>query len=419
MTPEIKRIGQALKISWERYGASLIFDRMVEKSDGVHAEIQPVINGCNSAIPSRLTPSKVNLHSTRARGDLTRRFTEIFKQLKHSIPADHFVDQSIHWAIHTFRQGEPATLLDEVTCISKPFILRPIVLEGLPSIVFALAAKGKSLFGLFACLLAETGQSLGGLTASRAHQTAFLDWELDSSVQGYRKRQILEAHPNLRTAGPLYRRMYRPLADDLPNVAKIIEEHGIGFVVIDSLAPAAGGDQIGAEGAIRFFEALRVLGIGCLILAHAPKPNENTKSKSIYGSIFFHNLARSVWEVETMQEPDSDEIRMGFFHRKNNLGRLHAPVGLKLVFPPEDQDGGGLQFSSYDLSYDPELSKALPLRKQIATALECGRMTVGKLAEVLDVEKAKIRARLNDGRGKYFIQFPGKNGDPEWGILHR
>ncbi|MCA9466889.1 MAG: AAA family ATPase [Nitrospira sp.] len=421
MAPDIKRIGQTIRIYWPEYSAALMFDRLIERSDGLHAEIQPVINGVHSAIPNLLTPFKANLLSAHNRKQVTTRVAENFRQNKIAIPVDHFVDQSIHWCIQTFRQGEPATLLDEVAYISTPFIINPIVLKNMPSVVFGLAARGKSYFALLACLLAETGQSLGALTVQRAHQTAYLDWELDRSVQGYRKQQILRAHPTLRTKGPLHRRMVRPLADDLPAVAKIIEANDVDFVVIDSLAPAAGGDQIGAEGAIRFFEALRILNVGCLILAHAPKPTENTKTKSIYGSVFFHNLARSVWEIETEQESDSNEIRMGLFHRKNNFGPKHSPFGLKLHFPLEEQDqeGGGLKFTHYDLVQDEELSKGLPLRKRIAHALENGQMTASQLAEQLDVPKNTIRARLSDGRGKYFVQLPGKDSEPMWGLLHK
>ncbi len=108
----------------------------------------------------------------------------------------------------------------------------------------------------------------------------------------------------------MYRRMYRPLTDELPTITKLVQEHDISFMVIDSLAPATGGDQIGADGALRFFEALRILNVGCLVLAHSPK---NTDNKSIYGNVFNFNLARLVWEIQTAQEENSDEVRMGFY----------------------------------------------------------------------------------------------------------
>ena len=263
------------------------------------------------------------------------------------------IEQSVRYALLHYRKGEPAILLNEAHYPPKSFIIRPLVYENLPACVFALAAMGKSLLALFVCLLAETGQSLCGLSVSHSHQTLFLDWELDACVTGYRKQQIIKAHPTLETAGPLYRRMYRPLSDDLHTIQKLIQDHAISFLVIDSLALAVGGDQIGSEGSLRFFESLRVLGVGCLILAHAPK---NAENKSIYGNVFNHNLSRSVWEIQSAQEEGGDEVRLGLYHKKNNLGRLQASFGMQLTFPPEDQEEPqGIFFKAYDLSEDGEL----------------------------------------------------------------
>ncbi len=80
---------------------------------------------------------------------------------------------------------------------------------------------------------AARGQSLCGFKVTQSRQTFYLDWELDQSVQGYRKQQIIRAHPNLETSGPLYRRMYRPLADDVQVIHKLVQEHQIEFLVLD------------------------------------------------------------------------------------------------------------------------------------------------------------------------------------------
>ncbi|MDR4485292.1 MAG: AAA family ATPase [Nitrospirales bacterium] len=343
--------------------------------------------------------------------------TVSLKGLAHPIPTDFFVEQSIHWAILKFRQGEPATLLNGAEYVRPADVVRPLVCEGLPAVMYANGGSGKSYIGLFTCLLVETRQSIGTLCVPKSRNALYLDWEFDAGVQVYRKQQILKGHPNLRCAGPLYRRMYRPLIDEIQTIHKLVQEHDIGFLCVDSLAPATGGDQMGAEGAIRFFEALRALNVGSLTLAHSPKSAE---IKTIFGTAFNYNLARSVWEIQTSQEEASDEIRLGFYHRKNNLGRLHASFGLKLTFPPEDQElSHGVRFSHYDLNEDAVLSQSLPLRKRIVHVLGSGALSVNELTELLAVDKAKIRARLHEGKGKYFILFSGTGQDAKWGLVQR
>ena len=411
--PTIEQIGQGIKIGWPRESVSLLFDRIAERSDGTHAEITPIMNGANFPTPTQLTPSRVNLLNNRSREDWCRRIGKVSG--KTGIPWDRVLENSVSYVLRVFRRGESEVLLDAPTYPQKEYAVKPLVYQNLPSVIFALAAKCKSLTALFLCLLAECGESMCGLTVSQSHQTLFLDWELDQSVQGFRKQQILKSHPTLQTPGPLYRRMYRPLSDELQTIMKLVQEHDISLLIIDSLAPATGGDQIGAEGALRFFEALRLLNIGCLILAHTPK---NTEQKTIYGNVFNHNLSRSVWELKSTQEENSNEVCLGFYHKKNNLGRLHASFGIKITFPQESQDTNeGIRFQSYDLTEDGELSQSLPLQKRLLQVLKSGAQTVKELSERLGEDQTKIRARLNEGKSKHFVIVEKDGISPKWGLL--
>ncbi len=187
--PTVDRVGQEVRIGWKDEGVSLVFDQITQRVDGTHAEITPTMNGVKYPTPLRLTPSRINLLSTRAREDWGKRARKITQQTE--IPWDCILENSISYVLAVFRRGEPAVLLNEATISQPSYIVKPLIYERLPATVFALAAKGKSLFGLFVCLLAECGKSACGLTVSKSHQTLFLDWELDHSVQGFRKQQII------------------------------------------------------------------------------------------------------------------------------------------------------------------------------------------------------------------------------------
>ncbi len=56
---------------------------------------------------------------------------------------------------------------------------------------------------------------------------------------------------------PHYCRCTGPLSDEASEIAKVIAEHNIGYVVIDSAGLACGGDVASSELTIAFFNTLR------------------------------------------------------------------------------------------------------------------------------------------------------------------
>ena len=168
---------------------------------------------------------------------------------------------------------------------------------------------------------------------------------------------------------------------------------------------------------MRFFEGLRTLDIATFILAHTAK---NQETKSIFGSVFNHNLSRSVWEVKSRQEESAYDLCPGFFQRKNNLGRLQPSFGLQLTFPPEDrEEEQGIRIRPYDLEEDSELSQSLPLRKRIIPVLKRGAQSITGLSEALGISSNQIKARLYEGQGKDFMKVSGKGQDTLWGLKQK
>ncbi len=413
MKPIIKNTCGGVDVQWPELDVLIRFERLVEKSDGVNGEVTPIINGANSSIPLCLTTTRINLLGARARTEWTTRL----KKSAPTVPWDDFIEQTIQAALKNFRRGEPAVLLDSNDYAPKDAIISPLTYANLISTIYANGGSGKSVLALFLTLCVEAGVSLFNFTVPRALQSIYLDWELDLPTHGYRKKLILREHPQLDTPGPLYRRMYRPLADELSAIRNLIEEHDIQFLVIDSLAQAVGGDQLGAEHAIRFYEALRVLNVSVLILAHSPKNSEN---KGIYGNVFHFNLSRSVWEIRGTQEEASRNLHLGLFHKKNNLGRLHSSIGLRIVFPEEGAaEMSGIEFQPLDLDEDPELSQGLPLKKRLLHNLKRGPKTIKQLSEELDVKVETIKARLYEGSGKDFMKVKKSGAEWMWGLQEK
>jgi hypothetical protein len=235
--------------------------------------------------------------------------------------------------------------------------------------------------------------------APEGWKVLFLDWEMSAQDVRGRVKMLQAGDPRL-TATPDYRRCYQPLADDLSELKKVVSDGGYDVLLIDSLAMAAGGQELErADSAIRFNAALRSLNCTSLIIGHTPKPQEDQKERHLYGSVFFHNLCRVSWECR--REGDT----LGLYQKKNNLGPRHEPIGFTMAIDPEAETCCVLEA---DLADNPELSRGLPIQEQIAAALrEEPGQTVKELALKLGEKAGSIKAKLHRYKHR-FANFNGK-----------
>ncbi len=91
--PTVEQAGQGICLGWPTNSVSLLFDRIVERSDGTHAEVTPILNGANYPTPKRLTPSRINLLSNRSREDWCKRTQKISEHTE--IPWDRILENSV------------------------------------------------------------------------------------------------------------------------------------------------------------------------------------------------------------------------------------------------------------------------------------------------------------------------------------
>lgn len=108
-------------------------------------------------------------------------------------------------------------------------------------------------------------------------------------------------------------------APDLHELARAWEAT---YVVIDSIVPACGAtDSLKPEAAGQYAAALERIGLPALSLAHVTKAEQLAYP---FGSVFWHNLARTTWSLE------ADGRRSILTHRKHNnfapLAKQHVEV---------------------------------------------------------------------------------------------
>jgi hypothetical protein len=292
--------------------------------------------------------------------------------------------------------------------LAPDYLLEPILYLNHPTVIFGDYGSLKSLASLAIAYMVQLpfhDNTLGLITGKESSPCLYLDYEDDKS--SFQRRWSALDRGFGKGATPIsYKRMTEPLADSVEPIAKAITKNNIKLLIIDSLGPAARGNLNDPEPAIRYHAALRELGITSLTLAHNSK-DQLTKRRTIFGSVFFTNLARSVWECKAEQETGEDEAIISLRHTKANLSWLHPPLGFRFNFTADT-----ITIVQADLK-DTSLSGELPLSWQIKNLLREGPLAVKDIASALGSSEDTTGRTLRRMKGKDQVI---KLEDNTWGL---
>lgn len=336
------------------------------------------------------------LHTTRVNLLATPTMNSLAKRMEKNstdIPWTDILTYVTGKTLEAARQTEPVKDIwpSEDDSLTPSYLLEPILYSNHPTVIFGDYGSLKSLFALvigYVAQLPYSDNKLGLITAKESTHCLYLDWEDDPSSFRGRWGAIQRGFGIEAPMPILYRRMTNTLADSIDSLQQIKKDKDIKLLIIDSLGPAARGNLNDPEPAIKYHEALRKLGITSLTLAHCSK-DQLTRKRTIFGSVFFTNLARSVWECKAAQEPGEDEAVISLKHVKANLSKLHSPLGYKFIFT-----GNSIAIAKTDLR-DTGLSGELPLAVRIKDLLRSGAMTVKQIAEALEANEASTRTAIH------------------------
>ena len=295
------------------------------------------------------------------------------------------------------RENIPATMVSVNLDIPlKPdYVVEPILYTDLANIIFGDYASLKSLTSMVLAYIAQlpyTDNGLGLYPAGKETSTPCLWLDYEGQNKNFQKQWTgiqRGFHADLELP-MLYKEMTMPLADAIPSVREDMAENDIKMLIIDSLGPAAGGNLNDPEPAIRYHQALRTLGGTSLTLAHNSK-DPNTGSKSIFGSVFFSNLARSIWQCKAEKEASSPYAIVGLKQIKASLSQLHTPIGLAFEF---DETANTIFVTKSDLK-DTGMAGDLPLSLRIKDLLRAGALSVKDIAENLDAKENTVRTAVH------------------------
>jgi hypothetical protein len=341
-----------------------------------------------------LAQDKVDLLSSSGKQALIRQLKHANGALEYA-PWDWIIRCVTYKVLDSSRRGDPPKEVWPVegSTLEAEYLVEPILYENHPTVIFGDYATLKSTVALaiaYVTQLPYKGNGLG-LIPRKDHSTPTLYLDLEGDEITFTKRwsALSKGFPVAPQMPILYRRMDGKVADSIDTIQEIVNENKIKFVIIDSLGPAVRGNLNDSEPAIEYNQALRKLGITSLTLAHNAK-DPLTKQRSIFGSVYFSNLARSIWQckIEGERDPGDNQAIISLKQEKASFSKPYGILGYQFTF-----SDSAIKIARVGLE-DTKLSGELPLSWQVKHLLKDGALQATKIAEMLDRDVNSIRVTL-------------------------
>lgn len=406
--PEFEERLGILTYTWRDPGIRVQLEQLHRNRLGVQSEI--TVDSIGGEQDKYIWgPVSYNLTSTSGREALLRALTKRWE-----LDWGEILEKLSRMVAAYLRLGHPVQhLRDYMHRPASQWVLNPLILEDQPSLLFGPGGLGKSLIGLAAMLTAESGSPiLPGLASEIGHRGIYLDWEKTGIYEhGVRYRKLLMgAGLEPSKTDCLYLSCTGSMTEVLQTTKRVIDQEGVTFAVIDSAGFACGGEPEKAEFALQFFDALHQLEIPALVIAHQSKGD--TKGMP-FGSVFWHNAARSTWEIRSVQVAGESLIKVGLFNRKSNVGSLSRPLGYSISF-----SNSSITFDQFDPRTNAEMAEGvLPVSEQIAALLEGEAMSIKQIAETLGKTEQNIGNQLRRNKTR-FTSVGSDQGATLWGLLY-
>lgn len=400
-TPQITNKIDGFTFTWGDKSLTINVNRLDVHKDGRVTGELLITQGKAILMPA----TQFNFSADRTRSGLVKNLAEKYKDIDWAT----VIDQLSHHVQELAKAGEPVEELWTSNEYIKPeYMLHPILFKKLPTVIFGEKGVRKSglTIILAACLLLPWHDNPFGFTVpEKSVRTLILDWETEKEIALYEAQRIKRGM-DLPDFPILYRRCHLPLADDLEQIQKHIEQQKAEVVIIDSLGAAAGGELNRPEIALNFFAALRKLKTTPLIIAQTSKSDEG--KKSIFGSTYFTYYARSIFELCRGEEA-GDEMHVALFHKWCNLDKTQPPIGLCFHFNDK-----GLSVVSEPVSYS-QFKDKLNRYSQVKDYLMDGVKSTAEIMEALEITRGNADMIMKRMKEKGMVV----KVDNKWGLLSK
>ena len=378
-----------------QYGVVFTFERVALVRTVPQAELTVTLNGVELAACVDIGLKSADKQATLAKGL--------------SVGVEHIgwkalIPKACTLVLRAMRSDDLPMVTLSKDSVAEPlsYAVHPLVYKNKTTVIFGDGGLGKSTFALFIGMAVTLGYPVLGMRCEK-QGVLYLDYEDDKNTHTNRLKAIQEGHPELLEARMEYMNLIEPLHLHVHDILRKITTTQCRFIVLDSLLCACGGDS-SAEAATKLNLAFRKLNCSVLAVGHVAKGSADAGpgAKTVYGSVFFQNLARSTFEVETHQNIDEGTAEIAFTHRKHNLSRAHPSIGVRVT---QDEQTTYIHYDLCNLEEVPELSRALPVWQRIKQLLASSPPLFEEdIVKALGVSRSVVSGALSRHRGKTFKQ---------------
>ncbi len=410
--PKVSNTLDGYRYEWPE-GISIEATRIKQHTDGrVTGEIKIQKSGEDKN--KHLHQAQFNFSSTSSRKTLSKTLLERYS----SIDWDAVLEQLCVYTIERLREGDPVTevWIDDNEISIPPYLIRPYVLKGVPTIIYGEKGVSKSTVALYLylCLLLPWYDNPLGLDidSKKSIKTLILDWEQEKNIVEYYARRLRKGH-KLPPFSLYHLHCDTRLADITQKIQREIYNNDYQCLILDSLGAACQGDLLKSETSLEFFSALRKLktkdgnSITSIIIAQTAKNTEG-KEKNIFGSVYFTYYSRSIAEVCKAETSSENSIDVGLFHRWFNYGKLEKPLGFTIVY----QDDLGIRFDPRSIDMAQFMEK-MSGNQKIIEALRQGKKSTDEIQDLTGIKDNSLRVSLKRLKDKGIVI---KLDDNHWGL---
>ena len=342
-------------------------------------------------------PVRLNLLSSSSRESLIRQLKTRTKEVNWSMALDqitNLVSTSLDDAGSgiDMRYYKPS---DE----KQGWAIRPFVQDKSATLVFGTGGEGKSTLVVAMLLSCASGRAfLPNIDPGAPAAVLFADWE-DSEAQFYQTCSALLNGMGMTWDDVLMPVVYRHFAGSLGDYTDVISDeiarHNIEVLAIDSLVASSGSEHSpnDAEAARVWHQVVSSFGIASIGITHIAK-NSTNKDGTPFGSVFYFNLARSIFQVSREVESEHSSV-LAVAHRKGNNTGIMKTMGLRAEFESDEFDRATkITYSEADLNTTEVLATKLSVTDRILYAIKDIAMEPKEIAEELDIPSNTVRQAL-------------------------
>jgi hypothetical protein len=372
---------------------------------GIHAKVEILIDG----IPLRWSNFNVERDEDRVRmangahSMLSAVLKELYPKAAIKSDLDMFCWQM--WDVHL--SGQAAEHVSGNPHEPLAFLLKPYLIEGGGTILFAPPGRGKSYTALLMAISVDSGTSQHWDTVTES-KTLFVN--LERSASSIRRRiGLVNVALGLDPARPLLtlNARGRSLIDIQDAVRRSIEQHDVGFLALDSISRAGQGSLTKDDASNAIVDTLNGLGPTWLGLAHTPRQDES----HVFGSVHFEAGADILMQL--MSEKRQSTMGVGLkITKENDVG----PTPIKLLAYEFDEQGlrdirnaHPGEFAVLESNHSTSLSEQIE-----DLLLDAGKMSATEVAKEMKVSRGMVSRTLN--QDERFIKVGRDGHSVEFGV---